>query len=586
MFLSINMVINSAPESLYRWKPYSALTPADLHELSAYPRIMQKLLRVRGICNRKDAEVFLTQNGSLYDPLDKDSGLKGMPSAVRMILDAVDRKQKIAVYGDYDVDGITASCILVQLLQKIGAPDPVSYIPDRFEEGYGLNKEALKTLSDRGIDLVITVDCGIRSNEEADYARELGLKLIISDHHEPGEVIPAADVVICAKQPGDPYPEKNLAGVGVAYKIAEAVLEARPRKGMEARDWVDIAAIGTVADIVPMTEENRALVKDGLRKLQTQPRYAIQALAEVGKFHIADISTQTIGFGIAPRLNAPGRLDKAGLSFELLMSGSLAEAKILAGEVDRKNQERKDLAAMIQKKSAEGLTRENVPMVICSRDPGYNMGIVGLGAARLMDSFYRPAIIGAQGETETRASCRSIDEFSIIEALDEINEKFPGLLKKYGGHWKAAGLTVENDKWDEFTKRINESAERKLAGIRLIPTKNYDMELTPAYADLDLVTQLEQLEPLGEGNPEPLFVFRNLKVLSAKKIGKDGTHLKVMFAGNGGRILDGVAFGLANWCDWLKDHDRVDVLCHLEKNTYHDETKLQLHIIDLRVPES
>ena len=575
----------SAPASQYRWVPYPALTSGELNELAAYPRILQKLLHIRGVSTRREAEVFLTRNGSLYDPLDRDRGMKNMPNAVQMIWSAVDRGEKIAVYGDYDVDGITASTILVQLLRKIGAPDTVSYIPDRFEEGYGLNKDALKTLADAGIRLVITVDCGIRSNEEALCARELGLKLIISDHHEPGETIPEADVVICAKQPGDNYPEKNLAGVGVAYKIAEAVLEARPQVGFEARDWADIAAIGTVADIVPMSEENRALVKDGLRRLRSQPRYAIQALAEVGGFRTAEISTQTIGFGIAPRLNAPGRLDKASLSFELMMSERLTDARTLAEEIDMKNTERKNLTALIQKKADESITKEKIPSVICFRDKDFNMGIVGLGAARLSDAYYRPAIIGAEGETETRASCRSIEEFSMIEALDTINEKYPGLLKKYGGHWKAAGLTVENENWDEFVTRINEYAEEKLAGMQLVPTKRYDMELTAAYADLDLVEQLEQLEPLGEGNPEPLFVFRNLKVQHARRIGKDLSHLKVMFAGDGGKLIDGVGFGQAAWCDWFKDHDRVDVLCHLEKNTYRDETKLQMQIVDLREPE-
>ncbi len=578
--------MKTAPSPQYRWVPYPVLSSSELNELSAYPRVLQKLLRVRGVSNAREAEIFLTQNGSLYDPLDKENGLKNMPAAVRMILAAVDRKDKIAVYGDYDVDGITASCILVQLLRKIGAPETISYIPDRFEEGYGLNKDALKTLRDKGIRLVITVDCGIRSCEEADYARELGLKLIISDHHEPGEIIPNADAVICAKQPGDPYPEKNLAGVGVAYKIAEAVLEVRPQKGMEARDWVDVAAIGTVADIVPMSRENRALVKDGLRKMRNTPRYAIQALAEVGNFRTFEITTQTIGFGIAPRLNAPGRLDNAAVSFELLMSENLQQARILAAEINSKNEERKDLAGKIQKKAAEGITKENVPAVICCRDKEFNMGIVGLGAARLMDAFYRPAVIGAQGETETRASCRSIEEFSMIEALDEINENDPGLLKKYGGHWKAAGLTVENDRWDEFVERINRIAEKKLAGVTLVPTKRYDMELPISYADLDLVAMLEQLEPLGEGNPEPLFVFRNLKVISARKIGKDSSHVKIAFAGDEGRIVDAVGYGQGEWAGFLKSGDRLDVLCRLEKNTWRDETKVQLQIMDLRFPDT
>ena len=253
------------------------------------------------------------------------------------------------------MDGITASCILVELLRKIGAGEVISYIPDRFEEGYGLNKDALGTLAGKGIRLVITVDCGIRSCEEADHARDLGLTLLISEHHEPGDVIPDADAVICAKQPGDLYPEKNLAGVGVAYKIAEAVLEARPQIGMEARDWVDLAAVGTVADIVQMSRENRALVKDGLRKLRNMPRYGIRALAEVGNFKTFEITTQTIGFGIAPRLNAPGRLDKAGLSFELLMSDSLSKARQLAADVNHKNGNAKTWPQRSRKKPLKAL---------------------------------------------------------------------------------------------------------------------------------------------------------------------------------------------------------------------------------------
>lgn len=561
------------------------MSPSDLEELSCYPRVLQKLLRVRGVTNKRDAEIFLTQNGSLYEPLNPARGIKNMSKAVRMILDAVDRGEHIAVYGDYDVDGITASCILVQLLRKLGANDPVSYIPDRFEEGYGLNKDALGHLRESGIGLVVTVDCGIRSTEEADHARNLGLKLIISDHHEPGDVIPAADAVICVKQPGDNYPEKNLAGVGVAYKIAEAILEVRPTEGIEARDWVDIAAIGTIADIVPMTGENRALVKEGIRKLRNHPRVPIQALAEVGSFRTGEINTQTVGFAIAPRLNAPGRLDSANLSFELLTCENLSEARTLAGRINEKNTERKNLAQDIQKKAAEEVSPDNVPAIICCRDASFNMGVVGLGAARLSEQFYRPTVIGSMGETETRASCRSIDEFSMIEALDELNEANPGLMKKYGGHWKAAGLTVENDKWDEFVTCLSAIAEEKLKGLTLTPMKKYDMELPIDYVSLDLIDQLNRLEPLGEGNPEPMFVFRNLKVQSARKIGKDGTHLKLAFAAPDGRLIDGICFGQARWCDWLNKNPQVDVLCRLDKNTYRNETKPQLQIVDMKVPE-
>lgn len=557
--------------SRYRWNLQPAMTARAMDELSCYPRILQKLLYNRAMQTRKAAEVYLKQSGSLFSPFELDS----MGIAVETILAAIDDGTPIAVYGDYDVDGVTATTILVQVLRKMGSP-AISYIPNRFDEGYGLNRDALQNLYNNGIRLVITVDCGIRSVSEVEFARTLGLEMIISDHHEPGVEIPRARAVICPKKPGDRYPEKNLAGVGLAYKITEALLNRRPTEGIEAEDWIDLAAIGTVADIVPLSAENRSLVKAGLMRMRTFPRVPIRALAAVADFPPSEIKASTIGFVIGPRLNASGRLETAQLSLDLLMSENMSEASTLAAALNEQNKQRQELTRSMQKRASESVDREHLPYVILARDESFNMGVVGLAASKITDSFYRPSIVGAINGETTRASCRSIPEFSMIEALDQCSE----LMEKYGGHAMAAGLTVRNENWDALNERLNSLAAAKLGQSDLQPTRTADMEVDLDYLNKNVLDVIGQLEPVGQENPEPVFIVRNLHARTAKKVGSDQSHLKLTLVSDTNITIDGIAFSQACWADEMPD--KIDVMCTLERNVWQNRESLQLRVIDIR----
>ncbi len=560
--------------SLYEWRIQPSMPVSVMDALAVYPRILQRLLYNRGIRTQAEANIYLQQSGSLYDPFLYG----GLKEAVKIIFSEIDEGNPIVVYGDYDVDGVTATTILVQVLRKLGAKVK-GYIPNRFEEGYGLNKEALKSLYSEGTKLIITVDCGIRSPAETQYGKELGMKMIISDHHDPAEKIPDADAVICAKKPGDLYPDKNLAGAGIAYKIAEALLSSRPVAGAEAEDWIDLATLGTVADIVPLTGENRSLVKRGLQKLQTSSRPAIIALSEIGGFHLSDFSASTIGYSIGPRLNAAGRLETATLSLNLLLSQDLASARVLASQLDDQNKQRQVLTRDIEEKvSGKIKTRygQEIPTLIADCDPAFNMGVVGLAASKLTEAYYRPAIVGAKGDESTRASCRSIPEFHITNALNECAD----LLERFGGHAMAAGFTVKNENWDKLIDRLKDITQERLGSVKLQPTRTADMEITLDYLDESLLTMIQELEPNGQMAPEPVFLVRNLRPVSVRPVGNDQKHLKLNFSSDSQREMSGIAFRQGFWAGNLPQ--KVDILCNFEKNTYQGRDSLQLNVLDIR----
>ncbi len=559
----------------YEWIPTPVLTPEEAADLDSYPRVMQKVLRNRGVHNNAEADIFLNRSGSIYNPLDKDRGLLGIRECVRMLLESVNAGEKIVVYGDYDADGITASVIMVQLLRAIGG-NVESFIPDRFDDGYGLNMNRVHELAEKGFNLLVTVDCGIRSVDEVRYARELGMKVIVTDHHEPGGEIPDADVVISAKQPGDPYPFKELAGCGIAYKIAESVLAVHPVKGVEPKDWIDLAAIGTVADVVPLLDENRCLVIEGLRRMRLSPRPALQVLAEKDRLKVSGLDSKNIGYKISPRLNASGRMDNASLSFRFLMAENLSDAKRLFDEVDEWNNKRKCATENVFAEVSKAVDSDNLPAAICCCDESFGAGIVGLGAGRVTERYYRPSVIGCPDGENTRASCRSIDQFNMINALDKINNERPGLLLHYGGHAKAAGLTVAAGRWDEFCELLRQLAAEETAGQDLKPRRVYDMELPVRYINLDLAAEMAKIDPVGERNPEPLFVTRNFIVKSARILGKDCQTLKLFLEGKDGVAYECISFRHADWAKDLRPGTIVDILYRIGKNEYNGEIKVQL----------
>ncbi len=501
--------------------------------------------------------------------------MSGMDVAVDRLLCAIDNGERIAIYGDYDVDGVTATALMVQILTQMGA-HVQGYIPNRFEEGYGLNTDALDSLHADGVQVVVTVDCGIRSPKEVAHGQNLGIDLIVSDHHEPKDGVPAALAVLCPKREGDIYPEKNLAGVGIAFKICEALVQKRPSRLVHLKDGLDLVAVGTVADIVPLIGENRAIVKAGMEVLRCGRRQGLFSLAGAAEFDIETINARDIGFVLGPRLNAAGRLDSALAAYELLISRSVDIAGDLAQKLDNQNRERQELTQKMQQQAELMAAVGQGDHLIFAVHPDFNMGVVGLVASRLTDQYYRPAIVGSQGEEFTRASCRSIPEFHITHALDECAD----LFERHGGHAMAAGFTIRNDRLPELMQRMREIAVRELADRELRPVMKADMVVALSDLKPDVTLKaIELLEPTGLNNPAVLFISRNLKVVRSKAVGRDGSHLRLTLTDDGA-VYDGIAFRQAHWIDDMPE--RVDVLYAFEKNIYNGREYLQLNVRDMR----
>ena len=565
-----------------QWQIAAALTPEAEESLKDFPQPLRQILFNRGYADKSSALDFLS---ATPPPSTEPDNLLGMDVAVSRIVSAIAKGEQIAIYGDYDVDGVTATALLVQLLTALSA-QVEEYIPNRFDEGYGLNIEALDTLKQRGVKLVVTVDCGVRSIREAEHANELGLDLIITDHHHPGEQLPPALAIINPKQAGDPYPDKNLAGVGIAYKLCLALLVQLRNSGSQlalAFDetlLLDLVALGTVADLAPLTAENRSLVRQGLKTIRQPRRQGLQALMGVCGLLPRKIQASDIGFVLGPRLNAAGRLDSALASFDLLTTDSINEAGRLAQQLDNQNRERQRITRDIQAR-AELIALEEDPdsMLLFATDPDFNPGIVGLVASRLNEQYYRPAIVAHHGETLTRGSCRSIPEFHITEALD----KCEALMEHHGGHAAAAGFTVRNENLNELVTRLRSIANEQLSGLDLRPVLQADLEIQLSSLVPEIIEQLEILQPTGYGNPQAVFVSRELKVNDHRLVGKDGSHLK-MTVSDGWITYDAIAFRQGHWHADMPLF--IDLLYTFEKNEFNGKENLQLNVRDIKASQA
>lgn len=559
-----------------RWSIPPVLTPQAQNELAAFPPVLRQLLYNRGYYTDASARTFLrAEVNADTSPFQ----MLGMNSAVERILYALDHQEPVAIYGDYDVDGVTATALLVQTLNALGV-QVRGYIPHRFDEGYGLNNDALTNLKQDGVGLVITVDCGIRSPAEAKFAREIGLDLIISDHHQPSDSLPLAFAVINPKQAGDLYPDKDLAGVGIAYKLAQALVERFTLTG-QVTDFkleilLDLVALGTVADLAPLTGENRMLVRKGLRCIRATTRQGLFALANVAELVIAKTTATNIGFVLGPRLNAAGRLDSALAAFDLLSTTDLMQAGKLAQKLEAQNRERQELTRQIQT-DAEVIALEGnqAGYILFAVHPDFNAGVVGLAASRLAETHYRPAIVGQQSDETTRCSCRSIPEFHITKALDECAD----LLVRHGGHAAAAGFTVKNENLLALQDRLRVIAMQQLSSLDLRPTLSADMEVPLGEMNADVFKTLDYLQPTGYGNPEPVFVSRDVQVKASRTVGADGKHIKMTLTD--GRITyDAIGFRLG----YLQQNmpKRVDVMYTFESNEFNGRTSLQLNLKDVK----
>src|SRR5512133_1335969 len=544
-----------------RWVISSPLTPQAEEGLVRFPAILKQILFNRGLANYEEARAFMRAMPNFdTNPFQ----LTGMESTVDRIRYAIQHNEPIAVYGDYDVDGVTATALLVDALNAIGV-NVRHYIPNRFDEGYGLNKDALDTLKADGVKLVITVDCGIRSPDEALHAQSIGLDLIISDHHHPdGLNLPSAFAVINPKQHGDPYPDKDLAGVGIAYKIIEALMQTRPSvNGFQLGDLLDLVALGTVADLAPLVGENRVLVRRGLRQIRETKRQGLFSLAGVADVKIDKVTAGNIGFMLGPRLNASGRLESALASFELLTTKDFMRAGQLAQQLEGQNRQRQSITrAMQEQAEAIAMAEDPEAYLLFAAHEDFNPGVVGLAASRLTEVHYRPAIVAAKNAEETRGSCRSIPEFHITDALDLCKD----LLVRHGGHAAAAGFTVKNENLPELVSRLKEIAKDQLGSRDLRQTLSADMEVPLTQLNFEVLDHLKFLEPTGYGNPEAVFVSRNVKVKMARTVGSEGRHLKLTLEDERGATVDSIGFRMGHLKPELPPY--VDVLYHFEANEY------------------
>ncbi len=560
-----------------RWRIAPVIPPSVQRSLREYHPVVAQVLYNRGIVDAAAARQFLADETLDVNPFI----LAGMNRAVARIRQAIREQEPIAVYGDFDTDGVTATALLVQTLRALGGiVEP--YIPHRVEEGYGLNTTALSMLAQDGFRLVITVDCGIRDNEAVADSISLGLDMIVTDHHSVGPELPPALAVIDPKREDCPFPEKMLAGVGVAYFLADALLRAAKAAGepvtLDAEDMLDLVAIGTVADLVPLDRPlNRALVRRGLKVLNMARRPGLYALIDAAGLRPGQVTSTSIGFALGPRLNAAGRLESASQACELLLTNDVVEAVTLAKDLNDLNMRRQDETRLAQIKVRELALTElegDLPLIFAA-DRSFPSGLVGLVAGRLAEEFYRPAVVIEVGEEECRGSCRSIPEFDIVRALDACAD----LLIRHGGHSQAAGFSIRRENLFDLKDRLFHLAEEQLRGQELRPALMIDAEVPLEQITLELARALEQLEPFGHRNPQPLLMTTGVQVLDSRRVGKDGAHLKLTLGEMGFRV-DAIAFRIGEQMDTLPR--RVDVAYHLEVNEWNGRLKPQVNVRDIR----
>ncbi len=567
-----------------RWR---VAPPVPQDYLERFPQLLPLIVQVlynRGLGQPGEVRAFLRGEWEVDNPFL----IRGLSQAVDRLRWAIRRGEVVAVYGDFDADGVTATVLLVQTLEALGARVR-PYIPNRFEEGYGLNKGALRHLAKQGVQVVVTVDCGVRSIDEVSYGRRLGLDIIVTDHHSVGEELPPATVVIDPKREDERYPFRELSGVGLAFKLAQGLLRANRqvplKKGrgdveVEEEALLDLVALGTVADIVPLLGENRTLVKRGLARLNAPSRPGLCALLAKAGVAPGQVTATTIGYILAPRLNAAGRLHHAMTSYELLVSDSPVEAETLAQKLEDQNRERQRLTVeTFERARAQVLERGATETLLFAAAEDFPPGVVGLAASRLIDEFYRPALVVELGPERSRGSARSIPEFHITKALDQCQE----LLIRHGGHAAAAGFTVANDDLAVFEERMRRIADEELSDLELAPVLDIDAEVDLAHLDLNVHAQLAWLEPFGHKNPDPLFLSRRLLVKDFRAVGADGRHLKLALS-DGRAIWDAIAFRQGEGTHALPDY--IDIVYSLEMNEWNDQKRLQLNVKDLRPSEA
>ena len=538
--------------------------------------IAAKICLARNLTSKEEVDALLQVNEhDLHDPFL----LHGMDEAVARIEEAIFNEEKILIYGDYDADGITSTTVLYKALLMMGAEHVIYTIPNRFEHGYGPNEELFKQAHKDGVNLIITVDNGISGFEPIRVAKELGMDVIVTDHHEASETLPEADIIIHPRVPENHYPFGELAGVGVAFKLAHALLGEVPE------ELYEYVAIGTIADLVPLVGENRYLVKQGIKQLTSSSSAWVKALCQVSGATQKEINEETIGFYFGPRLNAIGRLGNAQPGVEFLMSEEFEDAAIFAKQLNEKNQERKGLVDEITKQAIAQIEsfpemQQNLVHVITGE--GWNAGVVGIVASRLVEKYYRPTIILATDAEKgiAKGSARSIEGFHLFDELAKNRE----ILPHFGGHPMAAGMTLKLEHVDELRKRLNEQAKEVLTTDMLIPKIKIDVPLNLGEISVKAIEDIQQLGPFGTAFPKPTFAIEQVKAKSLRKIGSGENHLKAELEDDTG-IIDAVGFSKGHLADEIAPDVKVSFIGDLQINEWQGKKKPQFMIQDARVEE-
>jgi single-stranded-DNA-specific exonuclease len=566
-----------------RWetRPCDEAAAVRLAEAIGIAPVVARLLAQRGFSDPEEASRFLHPR---IEHLHSPMGLAGMSEAVDRILGAIARKERIAIHGDYDVDGVTSTVILRRMLELLGA-DVVHFIPERFRDGYGLQPAAIERLHADGVVLIVSVDCGIRGADAARRARELGIDLIVTDHHEPDTELPPAFAVINPKRRDCGYPDKNLAGVGVALKLVQALC-AKTGREQWLPGFLKVAAIGTLADVVPLVGENRVIAKLGLDLLSRGPhKVGLRALLDIAGLTGKTIDSYHISFMVAPRVNAAGRMSSPDIATRLLLAGDEgmeAEARALAEQLDGENIRRQQEEAEILAEARKVV--QNDPdigsrSVLVVAGENWHRGVIGIVASKLVDAFHRPAIVlSVEGDT-AQGSCRSIPHFDLLAALERCSDR----LLRFGGHKQAAGLTLEAARIKEFRAAVNEVADETLGPEDLMPRLRIDSNITFRTITSDVALGVASLAPFGAGNPRPVFAAHGVEIVDGPRKLKD-RHLKMALKQEG-RVFRAIAWRAAERQEYFAEHRAsLDAAFSLEQNQYNGETYVELTLADLRSP--
>lgn len=573
------------------WQVRERITPAATDALLSYDQITAQLLFNRNIFDQQTAEAFLSSDYVTYK--HAPSLFMQMGEAVEQVIAAIKTGKKIVIYGDYDADGVTATACLLEVLSTLKAETDI-YIPDRVSEGYGLNRQAIDDIAAKGAGLIITVDNGIRNKEEVEYIKSIGLEVIITDHHVPPPESGAMPdcVVVNPMVAGETYPFKFLAGVGVSAKLAMAIIErSKLDQDMKLRleeRILDLVALGTIADCVPLVGENRVLVKRGLEILNQTRRIGLKELIKISKISPdRSLDSWNVSFQLTPRLNAAGRMDHANTAFELLVTKDQVEAERLAQGLNESNQARQKVTEDIVKAIIANVEAEKtadkiiiaVSPSVYGQGEAWNEGTVGLVAGRLSEKYYLPALVITGTPEEIKGSGRSIDQFNLIKAVESSKES----LHKYGGHAAACGFSIRGqENLERFIKDISNLANQSLGGMDLKPRLNIEAEIDLSLVDEKLLEQIERFAPFGEGNVRPIFLSRQINIVDVAKLGWDARHLRLKLRTANSKVKTALGFGQAEeWPD-LKIGDTIDLAYYMEMNEFNGKREVQLRIIDLK----